>query len=1256
MFEDIPAWLWAIRLSDWRDIYILDTDELRLRQYYTSTWSHTKERFRIVTSLSDAKHSDDIKVWFLSGSRKFLEMVSLPEGVPRVVWAERCGRRRPPDTIKHRWFSVSHETVGGSTTARGVFGQGHLDSLEIETDPLQRVISHIVKFSIRPTPCSVPHLEPHYRLGHRLSVHHMKQPVLYESCFSRSGWGIRQLSDEEFAQAFDLPSFVLWKDDFATKIVPIQVFRVIIDATLRVIRSSQAGEYARSSRPKLAIKTALPLPLDAEWLADLHMWLPGSWANILIADKAVKSDDAAVEQFPWNQRVLLIFPEATIAAIRGVERLCLRVWFRRLSKSFFEYLVAEYGASWRRDVQRYARSLHERGESPALPLGKRKRSAPPSACAGSHKMGVSTPGSGSGNVEMGAASYAKAAKTRRHHVCSTQLLQDVQCGLRVLRQVSSSSWWEWTGGSSLFFWRWNGQEQIRASRDGIKIFVAASLPSQRRQTAARLTQSQQGLVASKLDTMVKRDYLEPGHVTNTVHYFAVPKGDSDVRVVFDGTSSGLNATLWAPNFFLPSARSAAMSMGFGTWMADMDFGEMFHNFHMDPRIRPFSGVELGSLAPLLPNLSPKENKETKAGHPSKLRWTRLFMGMRPSPYLAIRHYYWGEEFARGNPSRLDNPMGYDKVILNLPGMANYDPSNPKVIKWRNDPDAGTCGGHVAGDVVTFVDDVRITGYSKSNCWKVYHQFASRMQYLGMQNAPRKFRPPSQTNAGAWTGTIFRIGSSHITKSVSQEKWDKGREITGRRLRELKSTTDSRPFLDRRSLEKETGFLNHLSMTFETMIPYLKGLYLTLNSWREGRDENDWKLSAKKWRMILCARAEREGISEEELDFALKEQEDAEAPLLVRASPSLIHDLSALCFMMERKLAPQVSIRSRTVVTVVYGFGDASGSGLGATFTCGSGFNFRIGVWGADEGPESSNWKEFTNVVEALEDEAKAGNLEGSEVYMFTDNSTVESCASRGTSSSPKLLGLVIRLQGLMTRSDVKIHIFHVSGTRMIAQGTDGVSRGYLGQGVMAGESMVAHIPIHISAVARSSNLVPWIRNWCGDDAVLLDEKGWFEAGHGIEGWETGRDGFERPKLAKGRKTYIWSPPPIAAEVALAELRKARIKRQTDCHIIVCPRLCTTQWAKQLYRASDFVFELPVGFSCWTSCMHEPLLIGILFPFLSVRPWQIKGAPKMFAVGRELRKVLEESEVGTRDLLCKLWTLGCDLSTMPEHMVRQLLFL
>jgi hypothetical protein len=54
---------------------------------------------------------------------------------------------------------------------------------------------------------------------------------------------------------------------------------------------------------------------------------------------------------------------------------------------------------------------------------------------------------------------------------------------------------------------------------------------------------------------------------NTVHFFAVPKGDADICMVYDGTYSGLNDTLFAPNFwFLTSATSAANVTGFRTAM------------------------------------------------------------------------------------------------------------------------------------------------------------------------------------------------------------------------------------------------------------------------------------------------------------------------------------------------------------------------------------------------------------------------------------------------------------------------------------------------------------------------------------------------------------------------------------------------------------------------------------------------------------------------------------------------------------------
>ena len=121
-------------------------------------------------------------------------------------------------------------------------------------------------------------------------------------------------------------------------------------------------------------------------------------------------------------------------------------------------------------------------------------------------------------------------------------------------------------------------------------------------------------------------------------------------------------------------------------------------------------------------------------------------------------------------------------------------------------------------------------------------------------------------------------------------------------------------------------------------------------------------------------------------------------------------------MFKSDSPPMVRIRSRRIVTIIYGFGDASGMGLGATFTCGSGFTFRIGVWGSEEFDESSNWKEFSNIVESLEEEAATGNLGDAEVFMFTNNSTVESCAYKGSSTSPKLLSLIVRLREQMVQA------------------------------------------------------------------------------------------------------------------------------------------------------------------------------------------------------------------------------------------------
>ena len=113
-------------------------------------------------------------------------------------------------------------------------------------------------------------------------------------------------------------------------------------------------------------------------------------------------------------------------------------------------------------------------------------------------------------------------------------------------------------------------------------------------------------------------------------------------------------------------------------------------------------------------------------------------------------------------------------------------------------------------------------------------------------------------------------------------------------------------------------------------------------------------------------------------------------------------------------------------------------------------------------------REYLNLVDTLEEMCKAGNLKGTEIFLFTDNSTSEAAFFNGSSKSEKLFKLVLRLRTLKMQNGVMVHLCHVSGERMKAQGSDGLSRGNLNVGVMAGRSMLDFVPTHLNTFKRSS--------------------------------------------------------------------------------------------------------------------------------------------------------------------------------------------
>jgi hypothetical protein len=99
-----------------------------------------------------------------------------------------------------------------------------------------------------------------------------------------------------------------------------------------------------------------------------------------------------------------------------------------------------------------------------------------------------------------------------------------------------------------------------------------------------------------VDKVRLRKCILPGPVANLMEFFDVPKGDDNIWVVYNGTSSGYTEALFAPGFYLPNADAAArLLMYYSHITVDAELGEMFLNFPMDPFIRPHVGVELTGL-------------------------------------------------------------------------------------------------------------------------------------------------------------------------------------------------------------------------------------------------------------------------------------------------------------------------------------------------------------------------------------------------------------------------------------------------------------------------------------------------------------------------------------------------------------------------------------------------------------------------------------------------------------------------------------
>jgi hypothetical protein len=223
---------------------------------------------------------------------------------------------------------------------------------------------------------------------------------------------------------------------------------------------------------------------------------------------------------------------------------------------------------------------------------------------------------------------------------------------------AAASWWEWDAGSRPFHWHWMKEYRLTI-RDGLPLWFISTPPEckvpQRGEPDVTLREK----VERKLIKVREHSYLCPGPVKSLISFFTIPKVEDDVRIVYNGMKSGLNDSLWAPWFQLPTIDQQLQAVEPGTFMADLDNGEMFLNFMLHPKVQPYAGVDFTLYFPEeLLNTSGCKAKRTLWKH-----WTRCGMGFRPSPYQAGQAMLHAEEQLCGDPVDINNPFHFDTVVM-----------------------------------------------------------------------------------------------------------------------------------------------------------------------------------------------------------------------------------------------------------------------------------------------------------------------------------------------------------------------------------------------------------------------------------------------------------------------------------------------------------------------------------------------------------------------------------------------------------------
>jgi hypothetical protein len=209
-------------------------------------------------------------------------------------------------------------------------------------------------------------------------------------------------------------------------------------------------------------------------------------------------------------------------------------------------------------------------------------------------------------------------------------------------------------------------------------------------------------------------------------------------------------------------------------------------------------------------------------------------------------------------------------------------------------------GHLAAEIYAYVDDCRVVGFCRDICWAGARRLASMCTKYGVQDKTAKRTFPTPT-PGPWAGTVSHTDEHEVAGLVSVGKWAKTHALV-QELADLVASSGERG-LPRQRLLEIRGFLNYVVRTYPWMNPYLKGLHLTIDGWREGRTEGGWRPTG-----AVAMAGRRAYDAEMEGRTGIPAPPPDEGPEFVEPQPRLRRDVSCLLELTAGESPPGRSIK------------------------------------------------------------------------------------------------------------------------------------------------------------------------------------------------------------------------------------------------------------------------------------------------------------------------------------------------------------